>query len=292
MQNLRFIAHARGEWTPLIALSLLFQAQAIYIVYLLFGSLDAHVTLAQAALIAAAAGLAVDRAALDQRHRHRRSHASPERASQSASVTKPDYSSRCSCAFSFCLSRCWPGCCTPSSRDGRARSHTRNRNTSGVPDEQQNDRWRHGCALRWPGSHHRCMVVGHAREHDARGLWRWRWRRWQRLRHDAAATTNPPPPTNAAPVANAGGDTSIEMPTDNTTFTGSATDDGLPTGSSVAYSWEYVSGPSGPDNTPGATLTTTTGATTTAFASPAAPANTCSTSRRPTPHSRARRRNA
>jgi uncharacterized protein (TIRG00374 family) len=58
MQNLRFIAQARGEWAPLIALSLLFQAQAIYIVYLLFGALDAHVTLAQAALIAAAAGLA------------------------------------------------------------------------------------------------------------------------------------------------------------------------------------------------------------------------------------------
>jgi uncharacterized protein (TIRG00374 family) len=59
MQNLRSIAQARAAWVPLIALSLLFQAQAIYIVYLLFGSLDAHVTLAQAALIAAAAGLAV-----------------------------------------------------------------------------------------------------------------------------------------------------------------------------------------------------------------------------------------
>lgn len=59
MQNLRSISKARGEWLPLVALSVLFQAQAIYIVYLLFGSLDAHVTYAQAALIAAAAGLAV-----------------------------------------------------------------------------------------------------------------------------------------------------------------------------------------------------------------------------------------
>ncbi len=56
--NLRSICAARGEWAPLIALSLLFQATAVFVLYLLFHSLGAPITLSQAALIAAAAGLA------------------------------------------------------------------------------------------------------------------------------------------------------------------------------------------------------------------------------------------
>jgi glycosyltransferase 2 family protein len=56
--NLRTICAARGEWIPLIALSLLFQVTAVFVLHLLFSSLGAPVSLPQAALIAAAAGLA------------------------------------------------------------------------------------------------------------------------------------------------------------------------------------------------------------------------------------------
>ena len=56
--NLRTICAARGEWVPLIALSLLFQVTAVFVLHLLFSSLGAPVSLPQAALIAAAAGLA------------------------------------------------------------------------------------------------------------------------------------------------------------------------------------------------------------------------------------------
>jgi glycosyltransferase 2 family protein len=57
-ENLRTIANARPQWPPLIALSLLFQVQAILITFMLFNAVDANVTLAQTALIAAAAGIA------------------------------------------------------------------------------------------------------------------------------------------------------------------------------------------------------------------------------------------
>jgi uncharacterized protein (TIRG00374 family) len=57
-ENLRTIARARGAWIPLVGISLLFQAQAILIVYELFNALGARVALPQAALIAAAAGVA------------------------------------------------------------------------------------------------------------------------------------------------------------------------------------------------------------------------------------------
>jgi uncharacterized membrane protein YbhN (UPF0104 family) len=57
-ENLRTLANARGKWAPLIAISLLFQVQAILITFALFNAVDASVTLPQAALIAAAAGLA------------------------------------------------------------------------------------------------------------------------------------------------------------------------------------------------------------------------------------------
>jgi CubicO group peptidase (beta-lactamase class C family) len=80
----------------------------------------------------------------------------------------------------------------------------------------------------------------------------------------AANPPPPPPPTNAAPVANAGAAVSVDLPTDNANFTGSATDDALPAGSSLSYTWEFVSGPSGPNNSPGAVLTTTNAAATSA----------------------------
>jgi uncharacterized membrane protein YbhN (UPF0104 family) len=56
--NLRSICAARGEWLPLCALSLLFQAQAVLVLHVLFNALGAPVSFAQAALIAAAAGIA------------------------------------------------------------------------------------------------------------------------------------------------------------------------------------------------------------------------------------------
>jgi glycosyltransferase 2 family protein len=57
-ENLRSMATARGAWLPLIGISLLFQAQAILIIFELFRALDVPVTLSQTALIAAAAGVA------------------------------------------------------------------------------------------------------------------------------------------------------------------------------------------------------------------------------------------
>jgi CubicO group peptidase (beta-lactamase class C family) len=65
-----------------------------------------------------------------------------------------------------------------------------------------------------------------------------------------------PPPQNAAPVANAGTAPAPTLPTDTVVLTGSATDDGLPAGSTISYTWEYVSGPNGPGNTAGATVAT------------------------------------
>jgi uncharacterized membrane protein YbhN (UPF0104 family) len=57
-ENLRLISSARDKWVPLIGISLLFQAQAILIIFALFQAVDANVTLSQVALIAAAAGIA------------------------------------------------------------------------------------------------------------------------------------------------------------------------------------------------------------------------------------------
>jgi len=56
--TLHALTQPRMEWLPLIAISLLFQAQAIIIMYELFLALNVHVTVAQSALIAAAAGFA------------------------------------------------------------------------------------------------------------------------------------------------------------------------------------------------------------------------------------------
>jgi hypothetical protein len=51
-----------------------------------------------------------------------------------------------------------------------------------------------------------------------------------------------PAPTNLAPTVNAGSDNATVFPL-GTTLSGSATDDGLPTGSVLTYSWSKVSGP-------------------------------------------------
>jgi uncharacterized membrane protein YbhN (UPF0104 family) len=58
VENVRTIARARSEWLPLLGISLLFQAQAILIVYELFHAVDPQVDLAHAALITATAGIA------------------------------------------------------------------------------------------------------------------------------------------------------------------------------------------------------------------------------------------
>jgi hypothetical protein len=53
---------------------------------------------------------------------------------------------------------------------------------------------------------------------------------------------NPAPAVNLAPVVNAGPDLTITLP-NGSTLAGSATDDGLPTGSTLTKSWSKVSGP-------------------------------------------------
>jgi uncharacterized protein (TIRG00374 family) len=58
VENLRTIARARSGWIPLVCISVLFQAQAILIVYELFHAFDPQVDLTHAALITAAAGIA------------------------------------------------------------------------------------------------------------------------------------------------------------------------------------------------------------------------------------------
>ncbi|HYI07641.1 MAG TPA: PKD domain-containing protein [Thermoanaerobaculia bacterium] len=50
-------------------------------------------------------------------------------------------------------------------------------------------------------------------------------------------------PGNLAPVVNAGADATIVAPTNSIALTGTATDDGLPNGSSVTATWTKVSGP-------------------------------------------------
>jgi CubicO group peptidase (beta-lactamase class C family) len=71
---------------------------------------------------------------------------------------------------------------------------------------------------------------------------------------DAPPATNPPA-NNAAPVANAGADQTVQLPS-TATLTGSATDDGLPAGSSLTYAWSTTGA--------GVTFGTANAATTTA----------------------------
>ena len=53
----------------------------------------------------------------------------------------------------------------------------------------------------------------------------------------------PAPPVNRPPSADAGPDHTITLPIDTTTLEGSASDDGLPAGSTLAVTWTKVSGP-------------------------------------------------
>jgi PKD repeat protein len=59
---------------------------------------------------------------------------------------------------------------------------------------------------------------------------------------NAAPQLSPAPPVNLAPVVNAGPDFTITLP-NGITLAGSATDDGLPTGSTLIKSWTKVGGP-------------------------------------------------
>jgi CubicO group peptidase (beta-lactamase class C family) len=75
---------------------------------------------------------------------------------------------------------------------------------------------------------------------------------------------NPPPqaPTNVAPTANAGADQTVALPTDTFSLSGSATDDSLPTNSTLAYTWTYANGPLGPNSAPGAIIESSSSANT------------------------------
>src|SRR5207237_1420348 len=53
---------------------------------------------------------------------------------------------------------------------------------------------------------------------------------------------NPAPPVNQPPQVNAGADQTIQLP-DAALLQGSGTDDGLPSGSTLAVTWSKVSGP-------------------------------------------------
>lgn len=53
----------------------------------------------------------------------------------------------------------------------------------------------------------------------------------------------PPPPVNRPPAASAGPDHTITLPVDTVALEGTASDDGLPEGSSLAVTWTVVSGP-------------------------------------------------
>ena len=52
-----------------------------------------------------------------------------------------------------------------------------------------------------------------------------------------------PPPVNRPPTVDAGPDQTITLPTDTLSLNGTATDDGLPIGSSLVTTWTKVSGP-------------------------------------------------
>jgi RHS repeat-associated protein len=52
-----------------------------------------------------------------------------------------------------------------------------------------------------------------------------------------------PQPINQAPTVNAGADQSITLPTDTVSLSGTGTDDGLPTGSTLTFTWTKVTGP-------------------------------------------------
>lgn len=72
----------------------------------------------------------------------------------------------------------------------------------------------------------------------------------------SAIEVNPSSSTNQAPRANAGADRAITLPTNTTTLSGTATDDGLPT-SSLTYSWTVAVGPAAATFSAPTALTTT-----------------------------------
>ncbi|HEX4913045.1 MAG TPA: PKD domain-containing protein, partial [Vicinamibacterales bacterium] len=57
------------------------------------------------------------------------------------------------------------------------------------------------------------------------------------------SVTDSPPPVNTAPTIEAGSDRSITRPATQVALTGTAADDGLPAGSTLAFAWSFVSGP-------------------------------------------------
>ncbi len=81
---------------------------------------------------------------------------------------------------------------------------------------------------------------------------------------NVSITVNPAPPTNQAPTVSAGPDRTITLPS-NATLSGTATDDGLPSGSSLVTTWTMVSGPGavafGNANQPSTTASFTTSGT-------------------------------
>ncbi len=51
------------------------------------------------------------------------------------------------------------------------------------------------------------------------------------------------PPVNQPPVVSAGTDQTLQLPTNSVTLNGTATDDGLPAGSTLTVNWNQISGP-------------------------------------------------
>jgi RHS repeat-associated protein len=64
---------------------------------------------------------------------------------------------------------------------------------------------------------------------------------------------------NQAPVVNAGPDQTITLPINSATLSGTATDDGLPSGAKLAVQWTEVSGPTSPGGAPNVTFSNSTG---------------------------------
>ena len=62
---------------------------------------------------------------------------------------------------------------------------------------------------------------------------------------ELAVVVSPPGPGNNAPVVTVSSSRSITLPTRTIQFSGSAQDDGLPTGSTLRHTWSVVSGPAG-----------------------------------------------
>jgi len=64
---------------------------------------------------------------------------------------------------------------------------------------------------------------------------------------DVTITITVPNPGNQPPVVNAGADQTVIAPSATLALTGTASDDGLPAGSSLTYQWSKLSGPAAAD---------------------------------------------